>query len=334
MNLGAKYVIGKPKLKAWQVGVLASFVLLFPNRSVFAQDMSFDINEADKGSAKTEAGADQEKGQGKDTGAKAEAGAEAKGAIGGDVLSQLAAGTETKKATDDRSEREQRAKEVAEEIYAVQRIYALRNGRIELAPSIAFTVNDQYVTHDAVGGALNYWISNVLAVGANVLWYQGLESESDLNFHVRRSTRLAVPVTQYQFGAHLNFSYVPIYGKFSMFSEYIFQWDTYLIGGVGMMRTKPIPVVDPAIRTFNYGLRVAFNVGLGLRVFVTRYLTVFAELRDYMYLEKLENRDVSLDARENSNTWLAKDATLTHNVAAQVGLTLFFPFTFKYKYPK
>ena len=32
-----------------------------------------------------------------------------------------------------------------------------------------------------------------LAVGANFLWYQGIESESDLNFSIRRSTRFAVP---------------------------------------------------------------------------------------------------------------------------------------------
>ena len=59
---------------------------------------------------------------------------------------------------------------------------------------------------------LNYWVTNVLAVGANFMWYQGVESESDLNFSVRRSTRLAVPITEYQLGAHLNFTYVPIYG--------------------------------------------------------------------------------------------------------------------------
>jgi outer membrane beta-barrel protein len=331
MNLGAKYVIGKPKLSLSRVCVFTSLLLLLgPNRSVLAQDMTFDINESETGTAKGEKaaeGAGSEKDQ--------KAGAEAKSGETTDVLSQLAAGTETKKAKEDRPQREQRAKEVAEEIYAVQRIYALRNGRLELAPCLSTTVNDQYVTHPAVGGALNYWISNVLAVGANILWYQGLESPSALNFHIRRSTRLAVPITEYQFGAHLNFSYVPIYGKFSMFSEYIFQWDAYLVGGVGMMRTRPFAVVDPAERNFDFGFRVAFNVGIGLRVFITRYLTVFAEMRDYMYLERLENRNVALGAdRKKESTWLADQATLTHNVAAQVGLSLFFPFSFNYKYPK
>ena len=124
-------------------------------------------------------------------------------------------------------------------------MYVLRSGRFELAPSYATTVNDPYVWHPALSVGLNYWVTNVLAVGANFLWYQGIESESDLNFSVRRSTRLAVPITEYQLGAHLNFTYVPIYGKFSMFNSSIFQWDSYLIGGVGMMRTRPVAVVDP-----------------------------------------------------------------------------------------
>jgi outer membrane beta-barrel protein len=214
-------------------------------------------------------------------------------------------------------------------------MYVVRNGRFELAPSIAFTTNDQFVTHDALAVALNYWVSNVLAVGASFLWYQGLESESDLNFSVRRSTRLAVPITEYQLGAHLNFTYVPIYGKFAMFNDSIFQWDSYLVGGVGMMRTRPVAVVDPAVRTFDFDWRVAFNVGIGLRVFVTRYFAIFGELRDYMYLEKLENLNVELGAnRENMGTWTDQNATLTNNVMAHVGITLFFPFTFEYRYPK
>jgi outer membrane beta-barrel protein len=228
-----------------------------------------------------------------------------------------------------------REREAIEEIYAVQRMYVLRNGRFELAPSLGFTVNDQYVSHPSLGVGLNYWVTNVLAVGANFLWYQGIESESDLNFSVRRSARLAVPISEYQLGANLNFTYVPIYGKFTMFNDSIFQWDSYLVGGVGMVRTRPVPQVDPAVRSFDFDWRIAFNAGLGIRVFLTRYLTIFGELRDYLYLEKLENLDVALgDAREDESTWIAEEATLTNNVVVAMGVTLFFPFTFEYEHPK
>ena len=158
---------------------------------------------------------------------------------GGDIIGDLAGEEGT---IDDATDRPQRTAAANEEIFAVQQIYALRINRVELIPSVAFTLNDPFVSHTAVSLGLTYWFTNVLGIGVNFLWYEGLESESDLNFQVRRSTRLAVPVSNYQFGAHLNFTYVPIYGKFNMFNEFIFQWDAYVLGGVGLMRTRPVPV--------------------------------------------------------------------------------------------
>lgn len=256
----------------------------------------------------------------------------------GDVIGDLA--TQNPTTTSAQGDAAPRQTEASEEIYAVQRIYALRNGRVEIAPSWSTTVNDQYVVHPAIGLGINYWWTNVLAVGLNFNWYGGLENESDLNFHVRRSTRLAVPITEYQLGANLNFTYVPLYGKFSMFNDYIFQWDAYIVGGVGLMRTRPVAVVDPEIRTherpeFNFQFRVAFNVGIGIRVFLTRWLAFFGELRDYAYLERLESTDVALgEARQDPSTWLASSPSLTNNVTAQLGFTIFFPFTFDYRLPR
>lgn len=231
---------------------------------------------------------------------------------------------------------EERPTVAVEEIYAVQQIYALRLNRLELAPSAAFVVNDPYVSHPAVGVAMNYWFSNVLAAGVNFLWYQFLDSnESDLNFFLRRSTRLAVPITEWQMGLHLNFTYVPFYGKFNMFREFIFQYDAYIVGGVGLMRTRPVPVIDQAVREFSYDWRVAFNIGLGIRIFLTRYLAIFTEFRNYMYLERYENLDVAIGAARNDpNTWLADSNTFTNATTVQVGLTVFFPFSVEYRLPK
>jgi outer membrane beta-barrel protein len=341
MNLGFRHNVQWLKRTRGNAAALTLLLALASvPRLAHAQDMSFNLDEAESGGGEAKGDA---KG-GKDKAAKGKAdkaeksddssgdsGSAASGG-GGDVLSELAAGGSKDEATgEDNLPRE---KEIAEKIYAVQRMYVLRNGRFELIPSIAFTVNDPYVSHPALSGGLNYWVTNVLAVGANFLWYQGLESESKLDFSVRRSTRLAVPITEYQMGGHLNFTYVPVYGKFEMFNDSIFQWDAYLIGGVGLLRTRPVAVVDPAVRSFDFDWRVAFNVGIGLRVFITKWLSAFGELRDYMYLEKLENLQVSLSDREGRNTWIDPNATLTNNVTAHLGLTMFFPFTFEYRYPK
>lgn len=339
MNLGFMHEVDRPRMaKTWKTALFGVLAFCAVPSLVAAQDMSFDLDEAESAPA-TDKPAAEGKGEpaaepaaGAEAGAEGEASTEAE-ATGADVLAELTAegGPKEEKIEGGIT----KETEVAEEIYAVQRMNVVRNGRFELAPSIAFTVNDPYVSHPALGVGLNYWVTNVLAVGANFLWYQGIESESDLNFSVRRSTRLAVPITEYQLGAHLNFTYVPIYGKFELFNDAIFQWDSYLIGGVGMMRTRPVPVIDPTVRSFDFDWRVAFNAGIGLRVFVTQYFTIFGELRDYMYLEKLENLNVELGpAQKDEATWTDQSAALTHNVMAQVGVTFFFPFTFDYRYPK
>ncbi len=252
----------------------------------------------------------------------------------GDVIGNLAGAEEAQTSTTSSAATEE-AQEAREEIYAVQQIYALRINRVEINPSVSFTLNDPFVSHTGVGIGLNYWWTNVLAIGANFIWYDGLESESDLGFFVRRSTRLAVPVNSYQLGAHLAFTYVPIYGKFAMFNEFIFQYDIYVLGGVGLMNTRPIPVIDPEFRSFNFGIRVAFNIGIGLRVFVTRWLAIFGELRNYMYLEQLENLQVALGpARAEESTWTQSSSAFINNVTAHVGLTFFLPFDFEYRLPR
>lgn len=255
----------------------------------------------------------------------------------GDVIGDLAADDSSSTSSRGPQAAGPKLNEVNEEIYAVQQIYALRNNRLELMPSFGFTLNDPYVSHPNIGIGLNYWITNVLAIGANLNWYRGLENESDVNFHVRRATRLATRPTEFQFGASLNFTYVPVYGKFSMFNRYIFQWDAYVVGGVGVMNTRPVPVVDPAFRSFDYSYKLSIiNPGLGFRVFLSKWLTVFMEGRMYPYLEKLENLSVALGdaARKDKSTWQDNSSTLVYNVVASVGMTIYFPFKFEYKLPK
>ncbi len=311
------YLITLASLTLWFVTPM-----LLPSQAL-AQDMSFDVEETDESNVET---SDEE--QPSDT----EEGGSGEGSD--DVISSLAESSDE----EDTSALEPKAeniKESSEEIYAIQRIHVLRRNRFDISPTAGFTINDPYISHPSVGIRGRYWITNELAVGLSFLWYQGLESESDFNFFVRRSFRLAVPVTEYQFGAHANVSYVPFYGKFTMFNKFIFQWDAYFIGGVGTMRTRPIAVIDPDVRDFDYQFRVAFNFGIGFRVFVNRWFAVFAELRDYLYLEKFENSEVSLgDARLDSGTWLEDGFTPTNNVTLHLGVSFFIPFDFEYRLPK
>lgn len=235
-----------------------------------------------------------------------------------------------------------------EDLYAVQRIFAMRNRRLELNLSANFALNDPFVQHTGFGLTANYWITNVLGVGLTGVFFQGLNVPSDVNLQVGRSTGLVVPINEYQAAAAVNFSYVPLYGKFTVFNRFIFHWDMFLTAGVGIMRTRPIPAVDPEVRTFDWNTRIMFDASLGFRVFVSRAVAITAELRNFIYPELLENTQTNLPetgiengrvtttcarCRRNPNNWTS-ESVLTDNVMLSVGLTVFLPFNVTYRLPK
>ncbi|MBK9265574.1 MAG: outer membrane beta-barrel domain-containing protein [Polyangiaceae bacterium] len=227
------------------------------------------------------------------------------------------------------------------EMYAVQQIYALRRFRFEINPYFGLTMNDQFVAHNGPGLALNFYINNVMAVGINGNFYAGLNAPSNFNFQTSRAARVGIPITEYAWNANANFTYVPAYGKFAGFGDFIFHYDLYVLGGVGAIASRPIAVVDPDNRTFEYKPRLSFHVGGGLRIFLNRWFAVVAELSDYIFFDELENptivtgRDTDgIPFAQKPETWTADQTSFTNNVQAQVGFSVFLPFTWEYRLPK
>ena len=224
-----------------------------------------------------------------------------------------------------------------EQIYAVQQIYALRARRFELSPFWSFTMNDPFISHPGPGLALNYYITNVMGVGANFQWYTN--NESSFNAEQSSATRVGALLTEYRWSAAGNFTYVPAYGKFAGFGDFIFHYDAYVVGGIGAISVRPKTIVDPGNRNFPFKVKVAFNVGVGIRIFFTRWLAANLEVRDYIYNDQLEALTIwrnpqtgKLDP-SNADHWYG-DTLLTNNVQAQVGISIFLPFSVEYKLPK
>jgi outer membrane beta-barrel protein len=232
-------------------------------------------------------------------------------------------------------------REISAQMYAVQQIYALRNRRFEINPYFGLTMNDQFVGHPGPGLAVNFYITNVMAVGVNGNFYAGLNTNSDFNFQTSRAARVGEPVTEYAWNANVNFSYVPAYGKFAGFGDFIFHYDVYVLAGVGAISTRPIAVIDPDNRTFDYVPKISIHVGGGLRIFFNRWFAAMFEVSDYIFFDKLENpliaEGLGADgklAAQNPDTWLADGTSFTNHVQAQVGFSVFLPFTWEYRLPK
>ncbi len=224
-------------------------------------------------------------------------------------------------------------KQVHAEVYAVQQQYVIKAQRFEIMPYWEFSMNDQFVSHDGPGLALNYYLTQVLAVGINGVWYGGLNGEADFNFQNRRAARIAVPLNDYQLSGDVNFTYVPMYGKFAGFGDFIFNYDAYVDGGVGLIRTEPVAVIDPDNRKFDWNNLVNFDIGLGFRIFFTRWLAATVELRDLIYFEKLENLTIAPNPVDQSK-WYDPNNHFTNDVQLQVGVSVFLPTSFEYRLPK
>ncbi len=316
-------------MKKSRVGLLVAAALwLFPAH-VFAAEG----DAAAAGDEATDAAAAPE-GEGGDAAGTEETGAEGDAAAGGEAEGEgLADICKIDPAACPNLDMDKEAaRQFKEPLYAVQQVYALRVRRFEINPYWGITLNDQFVSHPGPGVALNYYITNVLLVGINGNYYQPFNGDSAFNAQVRRAARVAVPLNEYQWGAAVNLGYVPAYGKFAGFGDFIFHYDAYVLGGIGALSTRPIPVIDPDNRTFDFKPKLAFNAGLGLRVFVSRWFAAVLELRDYVYPEKLENLAIAVNPTDQG-TWYGQ-TKLTNNVQFQLGVSIFIPFSFDYRLPK
>jgi len=145
---------------------------------------------------------------------------------------------------------------------AVRHLRLYREGRLELAPSVSFTLLDEYRRTILIGGQLNYNLLDWLAVG---VWGAAgaISTTTDLADRID-ATAPRDPLTadninhsQSPFGGNASFdnhtakiSYVvapqltftPFRGKLAIFNKIFVDTDFYVAGGVGFVGKKTIAV--------------------------------------------------------------------------------------------
>ncbi|MEZ4404660.1 MAG: outer membrane beta-barrel domain-containing protein [Kofleriaceae bacterium] len=213
------------------------------------------------------------------------------------------------------------------DIVVVMRKPFLKLGRTDLMPFLATTMNDNMVRHVAAGAEINYFLTDVLAVGVEGQYFsKSFREPFDL---VGRQARRLPTVNKYNFAAALNFHYVPVYGKFAVLDKHLIHWETYFTAGVGVTQSEVIPR-DPRFPAFS-SILVTPNIGASMRFFLFKWLTVNVGIRDYVFVDKFEpaGRSDTMFATAAS----AKDAADTafiNNVMFQLGVSFWIPPTFEY----
>jgi outer membrane beta-barrel protein len=214
------------------------------------------------------------------------------------------------------------------DILVVVRKPFLKARRTELYPFVGTTMNDNMVRHYTIGGELSYYLTDVLAVGVEGLYYvDSFREPFDL---VARQARRLPTVNQYTWSAALNFHYVPVYGKFAIFDRRLVTWEVAFTAGIGAGQSQVIPR-DTKLPGFS-NLLIMPNLGANMRFFLAKWLTVNVGIRDYIFYDKFEptNRVVGGD---NSTAAMAKenaDGALINNVMFQIGVSFWLPTSFEY----
>jgi outer membrane beta-barrel protein len=216
------------------------------------------------------------------------------------------------------------------DIIVVIRKPFLKLHRVELKPYVGVTMNDNMIRHETYGGELAYWLTDVLAIGVEGMGYiHSFEEPYDL---VARQARRLPTVNQYNWSGALDFHYVPVYGKFAVLDRSLVQWEVGFTAGIGVGQSEVIPR-DPRFPGFN-NLLVQPNIGVDMRFFLTKWLTVQLGIRDYIFLDHFEPTDRSNDPTTGNPT--SDDAknnassSLINNIMFQIGLSFWLPTSFEY----
>jgi outer membrane beta-barrel protein len=213
------------------------------------------------------------------------------------------------------------------DIVVVIRKPFLKIRRTELNPFVATTMNDNMIRHEAIGGELAYWLTDVLAVGVEGQYYVHSFAEPfDL---IARQARRLPTVNQYNWSTALDFHYVPVYGKFAVLDRKVVTWEAYFTAGIGVGQSEVVPR-DKAFPGFT-NLLIQPNVGASMRFFLAKWLTVNFGVRDYLFLDKFEPTNRSLMTNATAAEAQAHaDSAFVNNIMFQIGLSFWLPTSFDY----
>jgi len=243
------------------------------------------------------------------------------------------------------------------DILVLPRRSMLKAKRVELVPLYQFNFNSSLIRNHGVGAQINYFLSEVLWLGVEGNYYfPELSNNTTGNYFLSGAQTKVFPATnKLIFTALLDFGYAPVYGKFALFNKWVVHWESYVTLGVGAFMSEAIPF-DPVNNPSFKNISAVFQVGLGNRLFLTKWLALNTFLKLYGYPDVFEpvansaafTRDAGCstyftgltrgtEAFENAFAQCRQDngtRSLSLDVVFGVGLSFMLPPSFEYKQPR
>ena len=211
----------------------------------------------------------------------------------------------------------------------------LKRYRVEIMPTWNVTLNNPMVRTHGFGGQLNLYLSEALYIGLEGTYYQS--QVLDRYYLVGLDQRVLPSINRYIFSAFLEFGYVPIHGKFTLFNKAVLHWEAYIAGGVGIFQSEIIPR-DPANTSFKNILISGLLPAFGLRLSVNRWFALDTYIKSYLFADKLEPTARTTGDCVKGGDCPAKGnavpAPFAANFVFGLGVTFFLPPKFEYKTPR
>lgn len=193
--------------------------------------------------------------------------------------------------------KKEKTQKETEYIRVVQSKVFLRRGRVEISPTFGLNLNDSLQRYVFMGLRFSYHISDYFAIGANFAY--AAESKAGQQEYLLGDTGLKTQVDPVKYMFELSGYYVPVYGKFALFNRTIVHWDGYLTIGLGATKTEG-------------NVLFSGSLGIGWRIYLTRFLTMNFEFRDYLYRESILNQK-----------------NFINNFVFHLGISIFLPARYK-----
>jgi outer membrane beta-barrel protein len=172
-----------------------------------------------------------------------------------------------------------------EAVHIIQHIPFAKEGRLELAPVFGVSVNPRFTWHYTFGLSTVYHLKEAFGIELNLGWASGNQTEFDEE--IRNKLRVAAQSPKIAMNAfgNVGVQISPIYGKFTILGA-LGHFDLYIATGVGLASTT----LDPQNPTAEDedDLQLLGSAGLGFRVFITDWMGLRLELRDYIFSAKEE----------------------------------------------
>lgn len=192
-------------------------------------------------------------------------------------------------------------------VKAVPKKSVLKVNRVEVAPFFSMSLNDAYYQHLAGSAAVTFYPHDSFGIGLGGDYLYAHVRTSNVDLVRQGLTSVPAVFELPRLFVHADFTWVPVYGKASLFDSSILAFELYANAGLGVATA------------FNDRWLPAANVGVGQRVFVADWMALRLEVRNHTFLDTQEANGL-------------EQSDLQNYVMFMAGVSFFIPPSFEYTY--